>query len=63
MYTREQIETGQGRYNNRGTTILQKGDEDIFETAPRESGWICGPGFHVAGYMKADGEVVWCDLR
>lgn len=62
--TRQQIEAGEGRYSRGGTTILQHGNEDVFDTAPQgDPGWVNRPGWHIAGSASRHGKVEWCDLR
>jgi hypothetical protein len=62
-YTRKQIEAGAGRHTNGRTTIIQKGESDVFATEKSEAGWIVAPGWHVAGSASKTGKVEWCDVR
>lgn len=61
MYTRAQVEAGQGRYTDRGTVIIQRGNHDVFDTHPQESGWAINQKseWHVAGHTVPFGAVVW----
>lgn len=61
-YTRQEVESGVGRYVGRQTTIIQHEDCDEFMTLPAESGWRVAPGWHVAGSISIGGRVTWCDL-
>ncbi len=62
MYTKEQIERGEGRMTAGRTTILQRGNENVFDTAPSKSGWEVRRGWHIAG-SAGSGNLEWCDLR
>ena len=66
MYTKEQIEGGEGLFTSHAhTTIFQRGEEDVFVTASKNE--IPGRGYHVAGQgrLLSDGtpRITWCDLR
>lgn len=62
MYTRQQIEDGEGRYARGKTCIVQKGSKDVFETHPASSSWKIAPGWHIAGSASPSGKIEWCDL-
>lgn len=61
MYTRSQIEGGTGRYTTQWTVILQRGDENVFDTMTKNDG--IRSGWHIAGGASPVGQVQWCDLR
>ena len=61
-YTRAQIEAGKGRYTNSATTVIQRGEENVFQTQPAVDGWRVGHGWHIAGGMGKTTPVEWVDL-
>ena len=65
-YTKAEIEDGRGTYTRGGTVVLQRGCEDVFGTAPQDSGWVLNhhSGWHIAGSFSGHGsEVEWIDVR
>jgi hypothetical protein len=60
IYTRRQIEDGEGFYTDRWTVIFQRDSEDAFVTGTKDA--TPGPGYHVAGGGYR-GRFEWCDLR
>ena len=61
MYTRKEIEAGQGLFVNQQTVIFQFGDKDQFVTAEKSA--VPAPGWHLAGGAEPGKSVEWCDLR
>lgn len=66
MYTLAQIEAGEGFFTDRHTVIYQRGEEDCYDTAERES--APRPGWHVAGGGRLSLQdrrplINWCDRR
>ena len=60
-YTREQIESGEGRFAQGWTVVFQRGSEDAFVTGRASD--LPGNGYHVAGGGSPSGDIQWCDLR
>lgn len=65
MYTKAQIEVGEGRYVEGRTVIIQNGSQDEFDTQPAAFGWIVNPHseWHISGGATPNGKVEWVDLR
>jgi len=67
MYTKKQLESGEGFLVTGHTIICQRGGEDVFVTDGKATVPNVKECWHVAGggRLLADGtaSITWCDLR